>query len=1036
MSSRKRLLIAGGLIGLVVLPVGQLPAATSHDSSASVGSGAPQVDVSMGEPRADGDAAPGTTPPVTRSTFADPPMSVRPGTRWWWDSLVNTTASFSLPDALDEVDAFARAGFGRFEIAWAPGTYGTVAQQQDLAAVARRAAQHGMQVDMTLGPGWPWASPRTTGDLGQQELMYGRANVTGPRVFNGEVSPAVGDEEPRGRLVGVSAARVIRSGPAVTESGSPPAESTVLAPGSLVDLTDRLDGHRLRWKVPTGEWIIFSYWLRNRDGNNVSLISERSVREGLKYVDANQLGAAEDEVRRVGYSFFEDSLELNADELYWTPSLPREFAKRRGYAITKYLPLMFAQGVSDYWVPQDEPVPDFDLPRQEGSRYRQDYYATITDLYLDNHVKVVGRWARKYGMLFRTQPAYGNNFDVIRSAREAALAGVLIDDESLNAGDTPFLVSPSETAPVGQEFYSKPNHPYWHFAMDHYRQVTSGAHQGGQTEVTSELGAWFGRDLATSLREYKRMMDKEWAAGVTRPLLHGVTHSPSGTPWPGAAHFLALVGESLNHRTWPQWTHLRRLSDYWGRGALVLQQGSARSDVAILRDSFVTTAAGTDVVKPFFNSTAMERRGLTVEYVDSTGVAQAGVGRQGDLFPQGPSYDALIVDPSQLYVGGRRLAGATARTIDRASARGLRVVFVGALPNRGLSGRAPELENRSVRRAVARVLARPTTAHVSRQSQASRALKRLGTRPAAAWKGLRPVYTQLRETDRASYYYLWNATGKEQRFTGSFRASGAPTELDLWRGDFRPVAEYAASRGRVRVPVRLAPHATTVLMFRRGDSRPHVVSTTADSVLTAGRGRVEVRDARGGRRTVRMSDGRLLRVRLPAVRQKALEVGAATRPWSLQVTTYGPEGVIARPSLPLPALADWRVIPGLNQESGIGTYRVTVDVPEAWTGRSRGTSLDLGRFEGSVQVYVNDRLVSRDVDPQGNIDLTRELRPGSNELRVVLATTPFNKAVASPTTPITRPLWPASFVHLTQAYGLLGPVRLVPYARASVRVGR
>lgn len=944
------------------------------------------------------------------------------------------------------MDAFADAGFGRFEIAWAPGTYGTPEQQADLAEVAKRAKSHGMQVDMTLGPGWPWSAPTTTDDLGQQELMYGREDVSGPTMFSGDVPPAIGDDQPRGKLVAVTAARVLEAGPPVTEADSPPESSTVLDPDSLVDLTAKTDGHRLTWDVPDGDWILFSFWQRPVEGCGllssgdrgcVSLIDDDSVRAGLQYVDDNQLGAAEDEVREVGYSFFEDSLELHADELYWTSDLPAEFTTRRGYDLTRYLPLMFAQGVSEYWVPEDEPTADFELPGDEGSRYRHDYYQTVTDLYLDNHIKLVAEWAKKYGMKFRTQAAYGNNFEVIRSSREAAQAGALVDDESLNAGDTPFLVREDASLLTGS--YSDPDDPWWRFAMDHYRQVTSGSHQGGGLEVTSELGAWFGLELATSLRQYKRMMDKEWAAGVTRPLLHGVTHSPEGTPWPGASHFAGLVGEAVNHRTWPEWTHFKPLSDYWARGALVLQQGAARTDVAVLRDSFVTTAAGpTKPPKHFFDGVELEKSGFTIGYVDPVGVAQSPIGAGGELFPDGPSYDVLVVDTANVYVGPERLPAATAEAIERASAKGLKVVFVGDLPARGLSGQNPSAEDARVRAAVDKTLARATTAHVTTQAGVAQAVKELGVRPAAEWLKPSRVYSQLRETKDARYYLLWNATDQTQRLTGSFDAAGAASELDLWTGEYRPVALYRDTADRVNVPLELAPHATTVLMFPRNERRTHVTSTTADAVVTAGQNAVEVRDAAGGQQKVQISNGTTRTVDLPAVTDAPITVGGLTTggPWQLQVTTYGPEGKVERPAMPLATLADWRTLPGLTSESGIGTYTTQVTLPPSWTGQHRGAVLDLGTFEGSVQVSVNGTRVTPDIDPQKPLDVTDLLKPGINTIQIVLATTPFNKAVVSPTTPLTRPAWPTSIAHGTQTYGLLEDVRILPYARAQISLER
>jgi hypothetical protein len=1003
----------------------------------------------IGAPFAATAASPGTATPtadsdvaLTPATFADPPASARPGTRWWWDSIVLDTG-FSLTDALAEVDAMADAGLGRFEIAWAAGNYGTPSQQDALAAVAERALARGMQLDMTLGAGWPWATPTTTGDLGQQELMYGRKDLVGPYDFSGEVPAPVDEVTSKGKLVAVTAARVVDRG---TPTGAPdvaPVVSTVVDPESLVDLTSHVSGTSLNWEVPEGNWILFAFWQRPDDGcglagtsggNCVALTGRESVDEGLKYVDANQMGAAEPAVREVGHSFFEDSLEWNADELFWSDDFSAEFQTRRGYDPAKYLPLMFVATVTDFPVPERQPTPDFELPEGEGARYRHDYYQTLTDLYLDNHIKVVADWATKYGMQYRTQPAFGMSFEVIRSSRESAAAGALVDSETLNAGDTPFLVSQDGLEPG----YDDPDNPKWRFALDQYRQVASGSHQGGSLEVSSELGAWFGLELATSLRDYKRMMDKQWSAGMSRPLLHGMTHSPAGTPWPGAAHFRGLVGESLNHRTWPQWTNLAQLSDYWGRGALLLQQGAPRTDVAVLRDSFVTAVT---VATPqyFFDGLALEKAGYTIGYVDPQGVAEAPVGVKGDLFPQGPSYDVLVVDQSQFYVGPGRLPATAAEAIDRASAKGLKVVFVGTPPSQGLSGLAPAAEDARVAKAISSTLARSTTVRVDTQGAVAAAVARLGAKPAAAWSAPSQVYSQARETSDATYYLLWNASSQPQELTGSFVASGAPTNLNLWSGEFERLAAYRQASGRVEVPISLSPHETMALKFAKSTpGEVSVVESTADGVVRVASNTIEVRDAAGGPQTVRLSNGKTRTAQLPAVTSTPITVGglASGGLWGLQVETYGPEGNRQLPSIPLLDLADWRTIPGLTGESGIGTYSATVNVPQTWVGASRGTLLDLGAFEGTVQAYVNGTLVTPDIDPQEPLDVTALLKPGTNTLKVVLATTPFNKAVTvSPVTALTRPLWAASVAHGTQAYGLLDDVRLLPYARGNVSTG-
>lgn len=973
------------------------------------------------------------TPRLTARTFAQPPVEVRPGTRWWWDQLINPTASFSLPEALEEVDEFADAGFGRFEIAWAASTYATEEQREHLKAVAERAHERGLELDMTLGASWPWHTPTAQGDLGQQELMYGREDLSGPTTYSGPPPVAEDDDSARGKVIAVTAARVLKAGPAVTETGTPPAESTILDPRSLIDLTDRLRGGELTWKVPAGDWILFAFWQRNQEscgaytmveGSCVNLLDRRSAIAGTKYVDESQVGSAEGAVRASGHAFFEDSLEYLADELLWSRKFLDELQRRRGYDVRKFLPLFFVQGLGNHPTPYTEPKPDFDLPRGEGARYRHDYYETLTDLYADEHLAVLARWAKKYGMQYRVQPGYGNPFNTTRSAREAARHDALVDGESLSGDAGPGGPTIANSRP---QPYELPDSPEWRKASEHMRQLQSGAAQGGQLEMSSEIGAMFFYELGTFLRDFKRIMDKEWAFGMTRPLLHGYTHNPPNTPWPGASHFGGIVGEAVNADTWPEWTNMAQLSDYWARGALVLQQGVARSDVALIRDSFADS--------PMFDALSLEHRGYTSGYLDPVGLAQAPQGPRGELFPAGPSYDAVVLDSDLSYVGPRRLAAASAQALDRASARGLRVVLVGPPPNKGTSGRAPRQEDRAVRAAMRRILARSTTVRVAEQDQAGAALERLGLQPASSWSSKTRIYSQLRETPDARYYYLWNALAEPQSTVATFEATGAPTSLSLWEGTSAPVAEYTSRPGRVTMPIELDPHETAVIKFpKSAAARPHVTSTTAD-VATYAQGRLVLHDAEGGRQGVVLPNGRKVTVSMPRVEDEPIEVGDAGSggSWQLQVRTYGQEGEVDRPAIPLVRLSSWQEIPGLATESGIGTYSTSIDVPESWVRGDRGAQLDLGAFEGSISVYLNGKRVTADIDPQGRLEVSRLLKPGANELEVVLATTPFNKALVTPLINVTRPTWATSAQNPPQVYGLLGPVRLLPYAVAAVR---
>jgi hypothetical protein len=103
-----------------------------------------------------------------------------------------------------------------------------------------------------------------------------------------------------------------------------------------------------------------------------------------------------------------------------------------------------------------------------------------------------------------------------------------------------------------------------------------------------------------------------------------------------------------------------------------------------------------------------------------------------------------------------------------------------------------------------------------------------------------------------------------------------------------------------------------------------------------------------------------------------------------------------------------------------------VTLGEEWS-RQRGAFLDLGEFVDTARVTVNGK-VQAPVDPAKPIvDIGRGLRPGANVIEVEIASTLYNRLHAS------RPdvfFWPG------KQYGLMGPVRLIPYAYSPVRQPR
>jgi hypothetical protein len=101
----------------------------------------------------------------------------------------------------------------------------------------------------------------------------------------------------------------------------------------------------------------------------------------------------------------------------------------------------------------------------------------------------------------------------------------------------------------------------------------------------------------------------------------------------------------------------------------------------------------------------------------------------------------------------------------------------------------------------------------------------------------------------------------------------------------------------------------------------------------------------------------------------------------------------------------------MQSVSGVGTYRTTFDL-NADSHRNAGAYLDLGQITTTYRVAVNGRsLPPGDQLDSARIDLGPYLRSGHNEVVVTVASM-LGNAIAG---------------KAADQYGLVGPVRLIPY---------
>ncbi|WP_346186138.1 glycosyl hydrolase [Streptomyces osmaniensis] len=947
--------------------------------------------------------------------FADPSRSVRPRFRWWWpDGLVD-------PDEIArEVDQIADAGFGGVEIAavhhsikdksvldTAHHGWGSRPWLDRVEAALQRAARRGLTVDLTLGPSWPVAVPGVTPDdeSAAQELAYGHVALAAGATYRGPVPPPAYEAASgvqRQHLLAVQAARVDTANSTRKETG--------LNLDSVRDLTATVSDGTLTWTAPEGgDWVLISYWQRGTGqqpesgphSSPAAYVVDHLSPVGTAAVTGRWDDMLTPSLRRLlkaaGGSFFEDSVELETDGLIWTSLLPEAFEQHTGRPLLPYLPALVLNNSNQVFAFEGQ------LTRQ----IRHDFWETVSGLFNRHHLRALRDWAHSLDMTLRSQP-YGLQTDAIASA-------AILD------------------IPEGESLGFK--------NLDDYRCLAGGRDMAGHTVLSCEAGAYNGTAYSTTWDRFLKTMGGAYAAGVNQTVVHGFSYTTApGVSWPGFAAFSPYNGAPGYGESWgprqPTWRHIEDISSYLGRVHQVLQAGTTRADVAVFRQTGYTA---TGIGASWFTATGIPL-GWTHQFLSGPVLdLPSATVSSGRLAPDGPGYKALFVEGDFFYSSTPTLAVADARKLLKLARAGLAVILFGTFDQALTPGVPADGENDQLRSVLAQLLALPNVAQVTDKTAVGDALAQLGVTPDVRYATSSTLLNAHRATADADFYYLCNgkhaetvkppvaAIDHDVTLRRTHRGAAVPYLLDAWTGEAVRLAHYTQDGDDFTVRVSLQPGQTMIVALARpgrfGDrngTRPHAVATDADEVLFTGRG-LTLRATTSGTYTTRLSQERTVTTKIPAVPEPI-----TPDQWQLDVDDWYPGSTATRTehvrrSLTLDTLAPWSQISELADSGGIGRYRTTVTLPADWTTASRGAVLELGQVSDTVRVTVNGTRVPSVDRLHPVLDVGLHLRAGRNSIEIEVAVPLINRL---------RVAQPAVFgTTARQSYGLVGPVRLVPYAQ-------
>jgi hypothetical protein len=249
--------------------------------------------------------------------------------RWWWWFGPSVTR----PELERELVAVADAGLGGVEVAYvyplatATTEFGSDAFLADLRFAAECAHELGLSFDLTLGSGWSFGGPHISTELAARQLHWERREIGSGPLEVPVVSAWPGDDLVAA-YVGAGSLQeqpdayqrlLLVDGRLIIDTGK--------GPRIVLLAYDHLTGQNVKRAAAGAEGPVLDHY------------SAAATEAHLRAVGDPMLDAVP--ARLVG-SVFCDSLEVYGSD--WTPSLPSEFARRRGYDALPVLYLLTVAG--------------------------------------------------------------------------------------------------------------------------------------------------------------------------------------------------------------------------------------------------------------------------------------------------------------------------------------------------------------------------------------------------------------------------------------------------------------------------------------------------------------------------------------------------------------------------------------------------------------------------------------------------------------------------------------------------------------------
>jgi hypothetical protein len=913
--------------------------------------------------------------------FDTPPAKAHPGVYHWW--LGGNVDKGRLREELNSFKKAGISGFTIFEI----GSRDTVFVKAGPAFLGKEsldvikfaieeAGKLGLEVGLNTASSWNAGGTWITPEHAAKSIYYSKLRVTGEDKQNNKLPfPEIPKNDPWGkpRLITYK-----KDGKPVYHKEIAVLAIPVSAASHVLDTAKILNVSRffnaetetLNWKAPAGEWEIFRYVCSN-SGENLVLPSKHSAGPILDHYDAaatefhfnyiiDKLQSVLGDLKSTALkTLYMASYEMKG--FTWTPTLPSEFEKINGYKIDKLLPALFAEGI---------------FAREVQSNFRADFQRTLSELMINNFYKKSKEICNKYGL---------------KNNSEAGGPGLPLH----NVPVEPIKALGSLDIPRG-EFWI--HHGRFNDkGIDIIRvvkEVSAASHIYNRGIVEMEAFTSF-QQWGEGPFEMKSTGDRAFAEGMNKVIVHGSTHNPPGTGYPGIVYH---AGTHYNDkRVW--WPKVKPFNEYLARISFILQETDFVADVLYYYGDSIPNYGGHK------NSRFTAGPGYDYEIVNTEILKEATAKNKKLFLPRNKAQFSMLVIADE-----KRMNRDVLRKLEELASQG--VVIIGGKPQ-SVSGQTTDLKLAALPDKLwSNASELPLkTGKIYQNVDPSQVLASMNVGP-----DFRYPDNEFTELDYVHYakndldfYFVRNSTAKWISRNCSFRQKGKVPEI--WNpltGAIVGAPIYEQDKDYVTVPLTLAPFGSTFVVFKPGKpafkysrianvDNPPLLDYTKDGIYfwEEGNFRLAAQDKEinvTNRINVRQVEG-------------AWEV-------------FFPEGWGAPKRAIFPKLISWTDSDdeGIKYFSGAATYKKTFQHEiNSIAVKKKRIYLDLGDLSNVGEVWLNEKPLGITWAKPYRLDITDVLKPGDNTLVIEIANTWSNRLVGDA---ITGSKYTRTNITSTNVFGL------------------